>query len=383
LIYRRVALLLFAAGWGANHFAALLLVYKQELSLSAAELGILFAVYAVGLVPGLLIAGRLSDARGRRALVLRAAVAAMAASVLLAFGSHGFAVLFAGRLVYGLAMGCIVSPGSVWVQELSSPELGPRRATLALSAGFGIGPLASGLLAELVPAPTVTPYVATVLLLAVALVGVLPVPETAKSAAAVTGVPAPRISLGRTELSLLAQLLPVAPWSFGLMSVTSVTMAGLFRPYVSHPILYAGLLALVTLMTGVLVQPLTTRVGRRADLLGMAVGLVGLGVAAVAVTRHAPLLAFAAAPLLGCAYGLIMTTGLREVAQRTSPRERGTVVGMYYVLTYVGFAMPVAFANLAGRFGDIRTLGGIAVAVSVCFLVRAAIEARVSPAPAA
>jgi hypothetical protein len=31
--WRRVALLLFATGWGANHFASLLLVYRQRLAL--------------------------------------------------------------------------------------------------------------------------------------------------------------------------------------------------------------------------------------------------------------------------------------------------------------------------------------------------------------
>ena len=286
-------------------------------------------------------------------------------------------MLFAGRLVYGLAMGCMMSPGSVWVQELSSPELGPRRATLALSAGFGIGPLVSGLIAELAPAPMVLPYLATMLLLAVTLFGLRPVPETAKLAPA--GTAPPRVSLGKKELALLAQLVPVAPWSFGLMCITAVTLPGLFRTQVSRPILYSALLVLVTLMSGVLVQPLTTKVGRRADLLGLASGLLGIGVAALSLQLRSPYAVFLAAPLLGCAYGLVITTGLREVAQRVSARERGTVVGMYYVLTYLGFAMPFLHATVARRLGDVGTLAGLSVAVLVCLGLRAAIEARVSP----
>ena len=34
----RVQLLLFAAGWGANHFTAMLVVYRRELALSPAAL---------------------------------------------------------------------------------------------------------------------------------------------------------------------------------------------------------------------------------------------------------------------------------------------------------------------------------------------------------
>ena len=48
----RVSLLLFAVGWGTNHFVPLLLVYRARLGLTAVDLGALFAVYALGLTPG-------------------------------------------------------------------------------------------------------------------------------------------------------------------------------------------------------------------------------------------------------------------------------------------------------------------------------------------
>ena len=124
-MHRRLAFLLFTAGWGANHFASLLIVYRRELGLSPSALGLLFGAYALGLVPGLVLAGRASDAHGRRGLVLPATAFATAASVILAFGNRGFGVLLAGRLLFGLAMGSIMAPGSVWLQELSSAEHGP------------------------------------------------------------------------------------------------------------------------------------------------------------------------------------------------------------------------------------------------------------------
>src|SRR5689334_12962552 len=104
-MFRRVELLLLTAGWGANHFATLLVVYRKALGFTPSSLGILFGAYALGLVPGLVLAGRASDERGRRALVIPASILALAASGLLAFGSHGFGVLLAGRLLFGLAMG--------------------------------------------------------------------------------------------------------------------------------------------------------------------------------------------------------------------------------------------------------------------------------------
>ena len=61
-----VAIALFAAGWGANQFSPMLLVYRAQLHLSAGDLGLLFALYAVGLIPGLLVGGPASDHFGRR-----------------------------------------------------------------------------------------------------------------------------------------------------------------------------------------------------------------------------------------------------------------------------------------------------------------------------
>ncbi|HEY0193167.1 MAG TPA: MFS transporter, partial [Kofleriaceae bacterium] len=76
--WKRVGLLLFATGWGGNHIAPLLLMYRQRLGLDPAAPQLLLGAYALGLVPGLLLAGPLSDRRGRRAVVLPSAGLAVA-----------------------------------------------------------------------------------------------------------------------------------------------------------------------------------------------------------------------------------------------------------------------------------------------------------------
>src|SRR3954471_1638416 len=222
----RVELLLFMTGWGANHFSTLLVVYRKNLGLLPPALGILFGAYALGLVPGLVLAGRASDRRGRRAVVLPASLLAIAASAVLAFGERGFGVLLAGRLIYGLATGSVMSPGSVWVQELSSPATGARRATLALSAGFGFGPLASGLLAELGPRPLITPFVVHGLVMALAVWHARVVPETAPGAATATANKATRSALGRNGWLALAALVPLGPWVFGFAAAAMAILPG-------------------------------------------------------------------------------------------------------------------------------------------------------------
>jgi MFS family permease len=374
-MHRRVGFLLFTAGWGANHFASLLVVYRKELGFSPAALGLLFGAYALGLVPGLLLAGRASDARGRRALVLPASLLAIVASGVLAFGAHGFGVLLVGRLMYGLAMGSIMSPGSVWVQELSPPELGPRRATLALSAGFGLGPLVSGVIAELAPAPMVLPYVVHGLVMASSVAWARSVPETAAPPPRQRGADG-RHGFGREELGVLAELLPVAPWSFAFAAVTGAIVPGIMRPHVARPVLYAAFVIVTTLAAGVFVQPLTTRLGRRADLVGLVVGAAGTFLAAYAVEVTSPPLVFAVAILVGAGYGLVITTGLREVSERVRKEERGTAVGAYYVLTYLGFALPFMFAIAAKSIGDVTALHATAACALACLVLRGAVESR-------
>ncbi|MDB4943803.1 MAG: major facilitator superfamily 1 [Labilithrix sp.] len=379
-MYRRAGFLLFAAGWGANHFATMLIVCRVRLGLSASELGLIFGAYALGLVPGLVLAGRASDGLGRRALVVPASLLAIAASTVLMFGGHGFGVLLAGRLLYGLAMGSIMSPGSVWVQELSTAGLGPRRATLSLSAGFGLGPLISGVLVETAPFPMVTPYVAHAVAMATAVWLVRPVPETAHGAGRPrepATTPEQRREKAVATRLLLGQL-PVAPWAFGLAAVGVAILPGLMRPHVGRPALYAGFLIAVALATGVLVQPLTTRLGKRGDLVGLAVGGLGTLLAAEVVALGSPALAFVAGILVGGGYGLVITTGLKSLAQRVSSEHRGTAVGVYYVLTYIGFALPFVHATVAKHLGDVRTLQITGAACLACVGVRA-IVARFDP----
>src|SRR5438477_611519 len=62
----RIAFAMFAVGWGANQFSPMLIVYRHELRLTAGEVAGLFLVYALTLIPGLLIGGPGSDRFGRR-----------------------------------------------------------------------------------------------------------------------------------------------------------------------------------------------------------------------------------------------------------------------------------------------------------------------------
>src|SRR5579875_104963 len=114
------ALVLAGAGWGSNEFTPLLPVYQRALGVGSSGLAVLFGVYAVGLIAGLVVAGPLSDARGWRGVVMAGAMLSVLGGVLMVVGSSTVGVLGAGRTVTGLANGFAFGAGTVWLRELSA-----------------------------------------------------------------------------------------------------------------------------------------------------------------------------------------------------------------------------------------------------------------------
>lgn len=180
----RAGLAVAAVGWGANQFAPLLLLYRAELGMSVVAVNAAFGLYALGLVPGLLLGGPVSDRVGRRRVLVPALGVSLVASVLLVVGGEfGTDWLFAGRLVAGIASGAAFSSGAAWIKELSAAGAqgvnhGPRRVTIAMSAGFAGGPLLAGVIAQWAPLPMVLAYVPHLLLTGLAVPLALRTPET-------------------------------------------------------------------------------------------------------------------------------------------------------------------------------------------------------------
>ena len=133
---------MFAVGWGANQFSPMLIVYRHELRLSAGAVAGLFLVYALTLIPGLLIGGPASDRFGRRPVVLPFVALSPLATLLLVLGPRSLAVIAAGRALAGLCSGVVFGSATAWVQEVSLDDgISARRSALALTAGFGLGPV--------------------------------------------------------------------------------------------------------------------------------------------------------------------------------------------------------------------------------------------------
>ncbi|KQO39123.1 MULTISPECIES: MFS transporter [unclassified Aeromicrobium] len=354
----RAALALFAVGWGANQFAALLPVYREVDGATAGQVTALFGAYAVGLVPALLLVAPVSDRIGRGRVLRPVLVLSFVATVVLMVGGHSLTLLLVGRLLAGVASGAAFAPGTAWVKELSdaAPGTGARRAAIALSAGFGTGPLVTGVLAQWAPAPTVLPYVPHLVLTVAVAVLLRPAPEPDPDDVATSDPDAATLRQVLGSRRFLTQVVPTAPWVFGTATLAFATLPAVVDvPGPAYALV--GALVFLTLGTGVALQPYGRRLATGVTLaVGMGAGVAGFGVGALAATTGASWLVVPACMLLGTAYGFVLVAGLRTVETITPARDLATVNAVFYSLTYVGFAAPYLATLLLSWLDGTQTM---------------------------
>jgi MFS family permease len=337
----RAASAVVAVGWGANQFSPLLIVYRDEDHLSPTLVTAVFGAYVVGLIPALMVGARLSARLGRRGVMRPVLVLSALATVILIFAGESTWALAAGRLVAGVASGAAFGPGTTWIKELSEDGAGARRAAGALSAGLGGGPLVAGALAQWLPAPAVVPYVAHLVVVAVAAVLAWRAPETGRVA---TGPIRLRKALRHPEF--LRRVVPSAPLVFGA-ATTSFAVLPSVLPVPGAPIASSGAIAGLTLGSGLLVQPLARRLERRRAgsvlTYGLVLAALGFLLAALSVALNAVILLAPTAIVLGAGYGMLLVGGLSRVEALATADELTGVTAVFYCLAYLGFAAPYLF----------------------------------------
>jgi MFS family permease len=378
-VWTPVGLAMFCCGWGGNQFTPLLLMYRRLGGYSEVTVDAFLGAYVVGLVPGLLIAGSLSDRYGRKPLMLAGTVSSLLASAVLALGALGPAPIFVGRFLTGVAVGVAMAVGTSWVKELSQAPFDPdadrgsgaRRASLSLTVGFGLGAGVAGVLAQWAPLPMVTPYIVHAVLVLPAVVGLAGVPETRSRTTG--GLLADLRVPAAGHRRFLRVVLPMAPWVFGSAGVAyAVTPQLVAAKLGGGGLLYATVLTVLTLGAGAFVQPLAKRLDStstaRAIVVAMTLMAVGMAVSTVDTVVRSPWLGLAGAVVLGGAYGIALVSGLLEIQRIARPDDLAGLTGVFYALCYLGFLLPTVLAALAPIASYTVMLGAVTLVVLGCLL---------------
>jgi MFS family permease len=349
-VFLAVLALLLSTGWVANHFVALMPLISDQQHLSAATLDAIFGIYALGLVPGLLIGGRVSDALGRRSVALTGSAVAVAGTVAMLLSQQS-GVLLIGRFVVGLGVGLIMSSCTAWASDLRGPA-GAATAGAVLTAGFAIGPFGAAVIARAgqagVPVSFALAAAFVVSAMVIAVLAGRRAETTAAAGGAVSGVtPGPSAPARQSAAWALSWALPLAPWVFASATLGFITIPGRIHTGLAAP-MAAGTAALLVNGISGLIQALARarRWGPRAGTAGAVLAALGYALTAAAPATMTSAFGLPLFLILGCASGLCLRAGLIDLEATAPQRIRGGLTGIFYVVTYIGFGLPLILTTV-------------------------------------
>jgi predicted MFS family arabinose efflux permease len=358
MAYVLVALIISLALFASSTPSPLYGTYRELWGFSSFVLTLVYATYAFGVLGALLLAGRISDEVGRRPVLLMALVALMGTTfVFMAADSVWW--LFVARGAQGVATGMALGAASAALLDLH-----PGRSTAGVALtnavvstiGMGLGTLVSGAFVEWLPAPRVLPYVALLVLFAIAFAGALLMPEPVQSRSRLRLTPQrPSVPPAVRRPFLLASLGVYSSWSIGglFLSLGPQLSAMLFH---SSNHIINGLPFMVLAGAGALAQ---LTLGRSAPWLGASAGSValagGMALIVAGVGLESAVLYLLGAAVGGAGFGVAFLGGLRTLSAAIPARHRAEVMSAFYVVAYSSLSLPAVTAGLLVTPLGVRT----------------------------
>lgn len=332
-------------------------LFEQRYGFGALLVTVIFAIYAFGVVAGLVLFGNFSDRLGRKPLLLLGlALSAGSALIFLLTGST--APIYVARIVSGLSAGIFTGTATAYLLDLAPGgrrQLASFVAVFANLGGLGTGTLLSGLLAQWAPDPLRTPFAVDLGLVAVAGAGLLLAPET----------------VGRSLFSVRLQRLAVPAEVRGVFvraavaGVAAFAVSGVFSSVAPgflaiglhrHSPALAGLLVFELFVMSIAGQGL---VALLPNALAAGCGVLAAGIALLAVSLGIDSLAalFASAAVGGLGQGAVISAGLAAIAERAPAERRGETASSFFVVLYFGLSIPVIAAGVAIHYTSLRSAG--------------------------
>jgi MFS family permease len=371
VIFVGVLAVLLATGWVANHFVALMPVISDRQHLSAATLDAIFGIYALGLLPGLVIGGRASDSFGRQSVALAGSTTSLVGTLAMLLSQQSD-VLLVGRLIVGVGVGLTISSCTAWASDLKG-SAGAATAGAVLMAGFAIGPFAAGTIARAGESGIRLSFGVAAVIVVVAMIIAVVAGRRAGITAPATADDSNRTMPARQgSVRALSWAVPLAPWVFASATLGFITIPARIHVGLAAP-LAAGTATLIVNGVSGLIQ-----VVARAGAWGPQAGTVGAVLAALgyAGTAAAPptmplALGLSLLVVLGCASGLCLREGLIDLEAAAPQRVRGALTGVFYMVTYVGFGLPLLLTVLGSATASAIILTVMAALASLAAVGRA------------
>jgi hypothetical protein len=248
--------------------------------------------------------------------------------------------------------------------------------SVAPAAGSALGGVLAGLLVHYLPAPTHLVYFVLAAIFVAQLAGLLWVPEfTAPRAGALASLK-PRFCIPaavRTPLLITAPVL-VAVWA--LAGFYASLGPSLVRTSFGLDASLVGGIALFVLAgSGGVASLLTQQVSARTLMIyGASALFVGVALAIGSLSYHSAAVFFFGTLLAGSGFGTAFQGTIRTVVPLAAPNERGGVLSVMFVVSYLALGLPAVIAGyFVARSGNLlliaRDFGALVMVLAAIALV--------------
>jgi MFS family permease len=346
----------FALLLGSNLPNSLFPLYAEVYGLSPVGVTLLFATYTLLVIPAVLVFGPLSDAKGRREVLIAAiVVAAVAAGLFAAAG--GVVLLFIAQAVQAMAMGALQGTAAPTLVE-HDPSEQPRRAAMAASAltitGAAAGPLLGGLLAQYAALPLRLCFLVEVAVLAAALIAVTDA-ITARDDRRRWRPRRPTVPPEIRRSFVIAGISAFVAWAVtGLF--LSLIPSFVIEVLDDRSIAVAGAVMALMLGTSAVAQLAGQRVQSvRAQTVGLMVMVCGVVALIFAVVDKSLGILLGASVLAGVGQGLAFMGSLGDVSEIAPEHRKGDIVASYYVVIYLATAVPAVGVGVLAQLASLST----------------------------
>ena len=344
-------------------------VYQATWHFSAVTLTAVFAVYAVALLAGFLVAGRLSDHLGRKPVIIVALlIEAAAMACFAAADSTGW--LYTARVVQGIATGMATGAISAALVDLAprqNPQLAPLVNSAAPTMGLAAGALGSSLLVHYGPAPMRLVFWLLLAAFVAGIAGTLAIAEPGQRRPGALASLRPSVGVPRPARRAFAAGVPAlaAGWALGGLYLALGPSLAAELLHSTNPVAGGAVIFLLTgvgAITSIVCRGWNPPTAMGVGCLLLAVG-VGGTVAAIAAGSAAGF--FVGTAFAGIGFGLAFLGVFRTLVALAPPAGRAGLITAIYIVSYLAFSLPVIAAGIAATHVGLRSTAevyGLAVA---------------------
>jgi MFS family permease len=348
-------------------------LYQSLWGLSPVMITVVFGVYALAILAGLLFTGRLSDHVGRRPVLIAATLAQALTMVLFATAASAAGLVLA-RIVQGLITGAALSAVGAAMIDLNKSR-GTVANAVAPAFGSAAGGIVAGFFVQFLPAPTHLVYAALAAVYVTQTVGMVFMKEPIAPIPGAWNSLKPQLALpsAAREPLLLALPMLIAVWALGGLynSLGPMLVRGMLG---SNTPLLGGLAIFVLAASGgIAVLLLQMLEARKMMALGAASLLAGVGIAGFALTRSEVALFFLGTAVAGVGFGTGFQGAVRTVVSVAAPHERAGTLSIVFLISYIALGLPAIIAGSMARHTNLlataQVFGAVVMALAAAALI--------------